>query len=197
MRAKSLNFTELGDVLHNYREGGEGPSAADRQQKPGRNRRVGLNRFAVPSRDFAWHTRGIAIAALGISCFTAGLAWWTQQRTFYSLGFDLFAPSPEAAAQYAKVTLFADVLLLGLTCGLMVLSAMFLTHRILGPVFRLQSHMQSILDGKTPSELTLRDTDQLKDVASTYNALLHSLDLIEPKPMGVANDGGAENADSN
>ena len=78
----------------------------------------------------------------------------------------------------------------------MVFSAMFLTHRILGPVFRLQSHMQSILDGKTPSEFTLRDTDQLQDIASTYNALLHSLDLIEPKPMEIA-DGGAENVDSN
>ena len=175
----------------------EAPSAAKQEQKLGWNRRFGLTRFAVPSRDFAWHTRGIAISALAISCFTAGLAWWTQQRTFYSLGFDLFGPNPEAAAQFAKVTLFADVLLLGITCGLMVLSAMFLTHRILGPVFRLQSHMQSILDGKTPSELTLRDTDRLRDVAATYNALLHSLDLIEPKSMGIADDGGAENTDSN
>ena len=73
--------------------------------------------------------------------------------------------------------------------------AMFLIHRILGPVFRMQSHMQSILDGKTPSELSLRDTDRLTDVVSTYNALLHSLDLIEPKPMENA-DGEAENADS-
>ena len=142
-----------------------------------------VTRFTVPISAFAWHTRGIAVAAVLILCLTGGLAWWAQQRFFFSLGFDLFAPSPEAADQFARVTLLSDALQLGLSCGLMVLASMFLAHRILGPVFRLQAHMQSILDGEAPSELVLRDTDQLKDVALTYNALLHSLDLLEPKPM--------------
>ncbi len=153
------------------------------QRLDGRDRRWTRTRFVVPIAAYSWHTRGIAVAALLISCLTGGLAWWAQQRIFHSMGFDLFGPSAEAAGQFARATLLANGLLFGLSCGLMTFAAMFLAHRILGPVYRLQSHMQSILEGKPPTELILRNTDQLKDVVSTYNALLQSLDLMEPKPM--------------
>jgi len=53
------------------------------------------------------------------------------------------------------------------------LAGFFYSHRIAGPVYRLKSTIDEVLEGKSPGVIVLRRYDELKDLAASLSKLLH------------------------
>jgi len=151
--------------------------------QPSRNHRFGLTRFIVPHPSFDWYMRSIGITALAAGALLGLGSWLYHQELFAALGMSQLTEQPALLERYARLSMIS-MGMVGLGAAVSItLVAGFLLHRITGPVYHLQKHMRGIIDGQPMGELQFRKTDQLDDLRDTYNQLLHSLDLIEPKPM--------------
>ena len=51
---------------------------------------------------------------------------------------------------------------------------LFYSHRVVGPVYRINRDLQRVLDGESEVLVKIRDKDQFKDLAGRVNALLKS-----------------------
>jgi hypothetical protein len=124
----------------------------------------------------------VAIGALFAALFFGGLLWWYHGRLLDVLGlYDLLKdPGMHAVlARYAKLSLcVTGVAVFGAALFVIIMSACFL-HRISGPVYRMKLHMMSIMAGEPVGEMTLRNGDQLGDLARMFNDLLHHLGVVE------------------
>lgn len=68
-----------------------------------------------------------------------------------------------------KKTLTAHWIFIVVGSALLVVAAMFLTHRIAGPLFRLEKTLDSMLKGKLDDTIFLRTNDEGKDLAKKIN----------------------------
>jgi hypothetical protein len=150
------------------------------------NRRIGLTRFIVPHASFTWYTRSIAISTLITGILIAAAMWIYSHELYQALGLPPMAQDPAALAQYNRFTIIttAVVVIVG-TLYITTVSA-YLFHRVAGPVYRFERHMQDVLDGYAVDPLRFRDSDQLPELAETYNQLLYKLEVLEPKPEAEA-----------
>jgi hypothetical protein len=147
------------------------------------DRRIGLSSFVVPHQSFDWYVRGIAVSALATGALFGVLTWIYHRQLLDSLGLSSQGNWPELMAQYDRLSLIAAGVVTVASAVFITLISMFLFHRIVGPIYRLKLHMLHVLEGGPGIEpLRFRDTDQLADVCELYNQLLHSLDLVDPKP---------------
>ena len=98
---------------------------------------------------------------------------------FYTLVFDLMARElvfPEAIFGHLVPVIERTNQLLILTLPAMVLvilwCALVISHRFAGPIERLETDLDKILQGETHHRIRLRKDDDLKGVADRINALL-------------------------
>ena len=49
------------------------------------------------------------------------------------------------------------------------------SHRIAGPLYRLNSHMKGIADGADPAQVKFRRGDQFQELAANFNAMIAQL----------------------
>lgn len=49
------------------------------------------------------------------------------------------------------------------------------SHRIAGPLYRLNSHMKGIADGAEPAPVNFRRGDQFQELAANFNAMIAQL----------------------
>jgi hypothetical protein len=141
-----------------------------------------LTRYIVPHSSFDWYTRVMGLSTLAILMVVGAGGWVYLQQLFEATGLQAYQEAPGVVEQYKRMTLIGTCMIV-LTATLYVtLVAGFLFHRVAGPVFSLKRHMVEIMDGKPVQEIVFRDTDQLGDLAETYNQLLHHLELVDPKP---------------
>jgi methyl-accepting chemotaxis protein len=52
---------------------------------------------------------------------------------------------------------------------------LFVSHQIAGPLYRLKKAMEQLSGGDFKAEVKLRSTDQLKDLADTFNTMARKL----------------------
>ncbi|MDK9708660.1 MAG: methyl-accepting chemotaxis protein [Desulforhopalus sp.] len=76
-----------------------------------------------------------------------------------------------------KKTLAAHWVFIVVGSALLVVAAMFLTHRIAGPLFRLEKTLDSMLKGKLDDTIFLRTNDEGKDLAKKINEFNANLSL--------------------
>ncbi len=76
-----------------------------------------------------------------------------------------------------KQTLAAHWVFIVLGGSFLVAAAMFLTHRIAGPLFRLEKTLDSMLKGKLDDTIYLRTNDEGKDLAKKINDFNAELSL--------------------
>jgi methyl-accepting chemotaxis protein len=159
------------------------------------NHRVGLTRFMVPHAAFDWYVRGIALSALGFGALTGVVSWGYHLQLFDALGLGHQAGWPELVAQYGRLSLLAAGVVSVTSAMFITVVAMFLFHRIVGPVYRMKQHMIAVANGEEVRALRFRDTDQLADVCDVYNRMLVALDVIdEEKPEDAPATGADQTA---
>lgn len=57
---------------------------------------------------------------------------------------------------------------------MMVLGALY-SHRIAGPLYRLNKHMQAIADGAEPAPVSFRRRDQFQELVESFNKMIDRL----------------------
>lgn len=146
-------------------------------------RRIRISRFVVPHDSFDWYTRGIAITTLATGSLLALCTWLYHQQLFSAMGLREVAEYPEVLDQYARLSLIGTGVVVLVATLYITMMAGFLFHRVAGPIYRLRLHMLAAANGEPVGELRLRSKDQLGDLCEAYNQLLHSVDLVEAKPL--------------
>ncbi|MBD3242855.1 MAG: HAMP domain-containing protein [Chitinivibrionales bacterium] len=76
----------------------------------------------------------------------------------------------EGRRTLATTTIF--LVINGIVVGLVFI---LLTHKVAGPLYRLQKNMEAIGGGKLPRKITLRKNDELTHVADTFNDMAEGL----------------------
>jgi HAMP domain-containing protein len=56
-----------------------------------------------------------------------------------------------------------------------ILVTLFVSHKIAGPLYRLKKAMEQLSDGDFKAEMKLRQKDQLKELADTFNTMVRKL----------------------
>jgi methyl-accepting chemotaxis protein len=85
-----------------------------------------------------------------------------------------------------KETLAAHWLFLVIGGAFLVAAAMLVTHRIAGPLFRLEKTLESMLKGNLNDTIYLRTTDEGKDLAKKINDFNANLSLAVNNLQGNA-----------
>jgi len=112
-----------------------------------------------------------------LSIFTASVSW----LIFYLSWSSALEWSATTGSQTNLTEIFnrlTDVVIISLI-GSVLLSALvgtivglFITHRIVGPIYRLKSVLRQLKEGKTVEEIKLRKSDEFHDLAEEFNVLL-------------------------
>jgi len=66
-----------------------------------------------------------------------------------------------------------------------ILLFIYLSHRIAGPIFRFEKTLEEVAEGDFTTRISLRKTDQLKKLQSTFNT---ALDKIDQKIKAIRTD---------
>ena len=149
----------------------------------GSDRRSGIGRFIVPHASFPWLTKSVWMLALGTSLFLGAIGWSYDYYLFQALDISELALNSPGLQRYMRFTILHAAMLALVYAAYMTIVMAFLFYRISGPIYRIKAHMEAVAAGETRSECSVRDGDQLQDVCDAYNQLLHSLDVIEEKPL--------------
>jgi nitrogen fixation/metabolism regulation signal transduction histidine kinase len=150
-------------------------------------RRLGISRFVVPHASFIWLTKSVWLLALGTGIFLGAIAWSYDYYLFQALDISEIALDSPGIQRYLRFTILNSAVLALAYAVYMTIMAAFLFYRVSGPIYRIKAHMEAVAAGETTSECSVREGDQLQDVCDAYNQLLHSLDLLESKPLDDSN----------
>ncbi len=118
--------------------------------------------------------------------FITGLIYpFTIYALLSAISANFALKNPEIALYYSDKRDLLILLLIGLHFGFAILSffgCIFFSHKIAGPLFKLQKHLRLIREGFSPGKLFFRKGDYFQDIADDLN------DTIEHLEEGYKND---------
>jgi HAMP domain-containing protein len=150
--------------------------------RPEVDRRTGWTRFLVPDPAFSWYMRTITLGSVVVALFFTAVLWWYHGKLLDLLGLYDLLDDPavhEMVAEYSKLSLVVILLSVATAAGFLLVMALFLLHRISGPIYRMKAHMMELAAGAPPRPLRFRTDDQLADLADIFNDLMRHYGLLE------------------
>jgi methyl-accepting chemotaxis protein len=130
-----------------------------------------------------------------IFMFTAA---WLAGSTVYYTGWLLMGeklanvyPQGRLIAIMRTIDLTLTLRLLLLT-PLVVLLSIFLSHKVAGPLYRVERFIKSVAKGDLSTKLRLRRGDELQDLADAINDMTDDLKNRVNKLKGISNMAGLE-----
>lgn len=81
-------------------------------------------------------------------------------------------PRPEALLQILPALLINDLAIM----ALMIVVGIFTTHRVAGPIYRIESDIDRVLAGEKGVRVRLRRNDSFPDLAVKVNQLIERID---------------------
>ena len=132
-----------------------------------------------------------------ILIFMFAVAWISGYTVYYTgwllMGEKLSNVYPQGRlADIMRAINFTLFLRLAFIAPLVALISIFLSHRVAGPLFRIERFIRSVARGDLSSRLQLRKNDELKDVAGAINDMTDDLKNRVKKLMGLTNMAGLE-----
>jgi methyl-accepting chemotaxis protein len=121
--------------------------------------------------DNVFQYRSIAILLVVVVCgaaaFTAGLLLVTALA-----GAQGIAQSGHGLLSFLPSLLINDLVIM----VLLIIAGIFLTHRVAGPVFRIQSDIDKVLAGEKNVRVRFRRRDAFPELAEKVNKLIERID---------------------
>jgi methyl-accepting chemotaxis protein len=121
---------------------------------------------------------GANVLALISVCLIVTLNAYTQahlQNYMFALNLPpnhpFSAVLAEREADYARMCLWIGIIQFVLFNG----TAIFVAHRIAGPLYRLERHLNEVGDGKEPSDVKFRKGDLYRQLAEACNKVMARL----------------------
>lgn len=115
-----------------------------------------------------------------ILVFVTGLIYpFTIYILLSAISANFALNNPEIASYYTEKRDLLILLLIGLHLGFSILTffmCIFFSHRIAGPLYKMQKHLRAIREGLNPGNLFFRKGDYFQDVADDLNA---TIDVLE------------------
>ncbi len=107
---------------------------------------------------------------------------------FFTLWPTIAKLTPEAGEieQYFRITILYMLALnsFGILC-LITAVGIVITHRIAGPVYRMQQHLERVLQGEKIGLIQLRREDEFHELAETINQVLEQKNQENSEPEGL------------
>jgi hypothetical protein len=104
------------------------------------------------------------------------------------LAFGLISPAFEAGPSWTAIFIVFIVMLTGVGLALIWLGVR-VSHRICGPVYRIEQTLRALREGRETGPIKLREGDQFQDLAESINQALRLMDVKasrEDKDSGPA-----------
>ena len=79
------------------------------------------------------------------------------------------------ASTILPAILYTNLITLALITSAMAATTLFISHRLAGPIFRVEKALKEVKDGNLNERLMLRKKDQLVDLADGFNNMTESL----------------------
>ncbi len=121
---------------------------------------------------------------LAISCFAAIGQALLLAQSLMELGLSIEDPEVARAMQAAlPEMLTSNLLMTGLfLVPFSLLVGMHVTHRVAGPAYRIEKHLETVANGADPKKpCFLRENDELQELASAMNGAFVRLSS-DPQP---------------
>jgi len=81
----------------------------------------------------------------------------------------------ETGAAILPAVLYTNLITLGLISAITVFVTLFISHKIAGPIYRVEKEMKNIAFGNLSNKISLRKNDQIKEMAESLNQMAESL----------------------
>lgn len=112
--------------------------------------------------------------------FVTGLIYpFTIYILLSAISANFALKNPEIAMYYSDKRDLLILLLIGLHVGFCILTffcCIFFSHKIAGPLYKLQKHLKAIRDGFAPGKLFFRKGDYFQEIADDLN---DTIDVME------------------
>ena len=112
-----------------------------------------------------------------VAAYTSIFYYYVKEN--HEIFIELIDMSDEARAQMNK-ELFQITLGMGISGVLFLLLTgiigIFLSHRIAGPLYKIQKTFEKIKDGDLTQRVFLRPKDELRDFAEDFNQMMDSIE---------------------
>ncbi len=121
-------------------------------------------------KDYQLHYMKLVLVQTLVTVFIllAGLA---------AFSFWPFEPSRQEIFQtFVKSNLTIIIALILMACALQAVVALFLSHKVAGPMYRLKRYLQDISSGADPQQIQFRRGDHLHAVQDAYNEMVMVLE---------------------
>ena len=119
------------------------------------------------------YIRTVLLIVFGVGVLSAYTVYYQSMILF---GEKLANVYPQGRLVSIVKSINMQILLsLLLITPLMVLIGMFLSHRIAGPIYRMEKFLTGVSQGDLTTHLTLRPKDELKPLAEGINTVVDSL----------------------
>ncbi|MGA2975737.1 MAG: hypothetical protein ABSF77_10550 [Spirochaetia bacterium] len=112
--------------------------------------------------------------AISLTIIVAGLLLFAAATTLY---FMFARAGTGAPASELLLTILPPLLLNDLAIMILfIVAGIFLTHRIAGPIYRIEMDIDRVLAGNRGARVHLRKRDAFNDLADKVNTLLERID---------------------
>jgi HAMP domain-containing protein len=127
---------------------------------------------------FLAHTLAVAVVAIGVF-YAADLYFFWK---FQQMGASLNLPADHGFYEFLREQKMVMNVIFGVTAGvslcMIALGGLFLSHRVAGPLYRLDQHMKAIAENRHSGEVKFRQGDFFQELAASFNRQMRSR-LIE------------------
>jgi len=110
---------------------------------------------------------GAIISTSLLFLFSQGTLTSSFQQSRLSIKNTAFAILP--------AVIYTNLITLGLIALATIAVTLFVSHKIAGPMFRLEKELKAIGEGDLTKDIRLREKDQITDMAATLNKMVSSL----------------------
>ncbi|MFT5461669.1 MAG: methyl-accepting chemotaxis protein [Planctomycetota bacterium] len=117
----------------------------------------------------------IAIFA-SLACLSALFQVLILNRSILILAERTGESATRIASELPSVLFGNLVLTLAVLMPLMLVVGILVTHRIAGPVYRFEQHMQAIARGENPGVCRIRKSDELQELCVAINAAMATME---------------------
>jgi nitrogen fixation/metabolism regulation signal transduction histidine kinase len=132
----------------------------------------------IVDRRFQFKYTGIVLLVAASVALVLG---WFLRQSYIEMNevVDLASLSPEVNDKLntddTKFVFRLTIAVLVASVGVFGVMGLLITHRVVGPVFVLQRHFQTLLEGNYPNARPLRDGDEFVEAFTAFRAMLDSM----------------------
>lgn len=130
------------------------------------------------NRNIQLRYMGMVSVLIAIMCI---VSVWTAYVTMWASYSELVGDHPMLYAKFIEMNRLLLVrfsVVLGAGIFLSILITLFISHRIAGPMYRLEKILGEIAGGRLPRKANLRKKDEFKELASAINSAIGRLETI-------------------